>query len=359
MDGARIWWVAQSYPGLKASHVWEDLKRSLRHCWVSKHETTREIVLPNGGEISVRSADNPDSLRGAGLDGLIVDEAAFIAEDAWKESLRATVADKDGWVIMQTTPNGRNWVYREFQKAAERERWERWQSPSWVNPLMRPSVLAEIEEEIGPRSYAQEYGAQFMEVEGALWPGVYFEEDRIYTERWPDAFDVSAIACDPSMGATETSDYCAIVFVGLSGGKLWVDADIKRRPPGETVEAYVRMWDHYHPDGAGFEFEAMQGLFGELIDAYCRQHGRPPIPIWTIRSERKSKVQRIQRLDPHLAKSRFRFRRRPGTAILLEQLMMFPVRGFHDDGPDALEMSVRLMNRLISNVPPPEERVRA
>jgi hypothetical protein len=42
-----------------------------------------------------------------------------------------------------------------------------------------------------------------------------------------------------------------------------------------------------------------------------------------------------------------RFRRNsPGTALLVEQLQTFPIAD-HDDGPDALEMALRLAGELL------------
>ena len=51
-------------------------------------ETDRLVTLPTGGTVQVRSADDPDSLRGEGLDFLVMDEAAYIKEGAWIEALR-------------------------------------------------------------------------------------------------------------------------------------------------------------------------------------------------------------------------------------------------------------------------------
>jgi phage terminase large subunit-like protein len=46
------------------------------------------INLPSGGSVQVRSADDPNSLRGDGLDLVVMDENAFIKEAAWVEALR-------------------------------------------------------------------------------------------------------------------------------------------------------------------------------------------------------------------------------------------------------------------------------
>ena len=59
-----------------------------------------------------------------------------------------------------------------------------------------------------------------------------------------------------------------------------------------------------------------------------------------------NKQVRIRRLGPYLAQRRLRFKAgSPATALLVEQLREFPV-GAHDDGPDALEMAIRLADEL-------------
>ena len=79
--------------------IWRNLKHSLRGAWLEKNENERRIVLPGGGSITVKSADNPDSLRGAGLDGVVMDEASFMAREAWTEGIRPALADRQGWAI--------------------------------------------------------------------------------------------------------------------------------------------------------------------------------------------------------------------------------------------------------------------
>jgi len=62
---------------------------------------------------------------------------------------------------------------------------------------------------------------------------------------------------------------------------------------------------------------------------------------WPLEN-RVAKQVRIRRLSPYLAARRLRFKpHSPGTHMLVEQLKMFPA-GDHDDGPDALEMALRL-----------------
>jgi hypothetical protein len=57
---------------------------------------------------------------------------------------------------------------------------------------------------------------------------------------------------------------------------------------------------------------------------------------------------RIRRLGPHLSARRMKFKdKSPGTKLLVDQLREFPI-GDHDDGPDALEMAMRLAAGMLA-----------
>ena len=55
-------------------------------------------------------ADDPDALRGVGLDGVVLDEAAFMKEEAWVNGIRPALSDRQGWAMFLTTPCGMNWI---------------------------------------------------------------------------------------------------------------------------------------------------------------------------------------------------------------------------------------------------------
>jgi len=361
LDGGRIWWIAPNYKQIEASQIWTMLKKACKGAYEngsgSKSEVNREITFPNGGSIAVRSADGTESLRGPGLDGVIIDEAAFVSRDTWTDSIRPALMDRKGWAMLATTPNGKNWIHDLANKSGDREGWEYWHQPSWSNPLITQAELEDIRKEIGPRKFAQEVEAQFAKPEGSLWPAEYFDE-HIWAERWPDKFEISAIAIDPSIGnESRDSDYSAIVFAGLAGGVLYVDADIHRRPPGVLAEHAIAAYRHWNPTRFGVESNGFQSVLCTLLDLKCQMANIPPIPVVQITNSERKGV-RIQRLDPYLDQSKIKLRRTDGSEILLEQLQMFPSRDYHDDGPDALEMAIRLLSMFLAqDEMPVEERL--
>jgi hypothetical protein len=76
-----------------------------RPYWASQpNETDLRIYLITGGTICLRGADSYDSLRGDGLDFLVLDEFASIAREAWPEVLRPALADRRGKALFIGTP---------------------------------------------------------------------------------------------------------------------------------------------------------------------------------------------------------------------------------------------------------------
>ena len=125
--------------------------------------------------MTVRTADNPDRLRGAGLDFIVLDECAYIKEETWKEVLRPTLTERQGGALFISTPRGYNWFSRIFDEAENQDDWERWQKPTNTNPLVPLDELDIAKKEIGSFLYSQEYEAQFIEQTGGLFKPEWFK----------------------------------------------------------------------------------------------------------------------------------------------------------------------------------------
>lgn len=58
--------------------------------------------------IELKGADNPDSLRGTGICGAVLDEFAFMTDGKYMYDtiIRPALSDKNGWAVFISTPNG-------------------------------------------------------------------------------------------------------------------------------------------------------------------------------------------------------------------------------------------------------------
>ena len=90
--------------------------------WIDTiNETNLSITIrKTGSTITLKGCENYDSLRGVGIDFLILDEFADIDKRTWFEVLRASVSDTMGRVLMCGTPRGfGNWSYEMFLKGTQ------------------------------------------------------------------------------------------------------------------------------------------------------------------------------------------------------------------------------------------------
>jgi predicted phage terminase large subunit-like protein len=338
LDGGNIWWVAPTFP--IASMIWRSLKRALRDAWVEKNENERRIVLPGGGSIAVKSADNPDSLRGDGLDGCVLDEAAFMHKDAWAACIRPALSDRRGWAMFLTTPNGLNWFHELWMDVPNREGWARWQRPTSDNPLVLAEEIEAARRDVGPFLFAQEYEAQFLTASGGFFKAPWLEHryDRVGEHHY-QLEDGTTLhrdqlrrfcAADLATSTKTTADFTVLATVGVApdGTMLLLDIDRARREGPDLVPAFQAVVDRWRlpvlfVERAGFQLSIIQA---------ARRAG---IPVREISADR-DKVARALPLTAALEGSRLLLpRTAPWLDALIAELLAFP-NGRHDDQVDAI-----------------------
>jgi predicted phage terminase large subunit-like protein len=202
--------------------------------------------------------------------------------------------------------------------------------------------LMQIRVESGRTAFEREKQGSPVDPDLCEWPEAYFA-DHIWFEHWPDDLLIRAIALDPSKGRdARRGDYSAYVMLGIDGkGTIYVEADLARRPTPQMVADGVTLCSRFRPTVFGVEANQFQELLcGEFAAEFTR-HGLSHIVPAAIHNH-ANKLVRIRRLGPCLSQRRLRFLApSAATKLLVDQLRDFPA-GAHDDGPDALEMALRL-----------------
>ena len=119
------------------------------------------------------SADNPDSIRGFGFRGIVVDEAAAVPVDVWNYVLRPTLAQTLGWGVFISTPAGRNWFYDMFTRGVERqEGFRSFTFPSNMSPYFPAKEWEEARATLPEDVFRQEYMAEFLEDSAGVFRGI-------------------------------------------------------------------------------------------------------------------------------------------------------------------------------------------
>lgn len=208
-------------------------------------------------------------------------------------------------------------------------------------------TLMRMRVEGGATAFEREKQGSPLSPDACEWPAEYFDE-QLWFDEWPRDLRLKVVALDPSKGRdARRGDYSAFVLLGSdASGTLYVDADLARRATPEMVAAGVELCRTFRPDAFGVESNQFQELLADEFVAEFRRQGMIDVHPWSI-DNRVNKAVRIRRLGPYLSSRRLRFKHdSPGARLLVEQLAEFPTAD-HDDGPDALEMAIRLAGELI------------
>ncbi len=128
---------------------------------VQYNEAELRIDFPNGSRIRLYGGDNPDTLRGIYLDGVVMDEVADMRPNVWGEVIRPTLTDRKGWAIFIGTPKGIDLFYEIYQKALKEPDWFTAIYRADETGLIAEEELAKAKREMTEQQYAQEFLCDF------------------------------------------------------------------------------------------------------------------------------------------------------------------------------------------------------
>jgi hypothetical protein len=217
-----VWYVAPTYRQAKQI-VWRKLKNKLQDLRWSKrvNESELSIELKNGSIISLKGADNADSLRGVGLDYLVMDEFADIDPEAWYEVLRPTLADRQGGALFIGTPKGLgNWAHDLYNMPTEQpEQWASYQYTTVDGGQVKPEEIEAARRDLDERTFRQEFMATFETYAGRI----YYAFDRKDNVKELIELDLSVIY----IGIDFNIDPMSAVIATRKGDVLYVFDEIR------------------------------------------------------------------------------------------------------------------------------------
>lgn len=163
------WWCAPTFE--RSQKAYEEMKHILNPVVEKKSDSRYTLLLKNGVLLEFKSLKEWENLRGEGLAGCIIDEAARVSRGAWEQLLLPALLDNNGWALLISTPNGRNWFYSEYSnKQNSRFHWTTLDNP-YLNEAAREKLLA-LKATLPDNIYRQEILAEFVEDSGGVFKGL-------------------------------------------------------------------------------------------------------------------------------------------------------------------------------------------
>lgn len=246
-----VWYIAPTYRMAKQI-MWKKLKRKLLALnWVEKvNESDLSLLLRNGSEICLRSADNPDSLRGVGLNMVVMDEVADMDPSIWYEVIRPTLSDTGGKCLFLGTPKGMNFLKDLYDQALiDPDSWSSYQFTTLAGGNVPKAEVEAARRDLDERTFRQEYEATFEQYAGLIYyafGNANIGETDALQER--DTllvgldFNIDPLACVISV---RRGDHLHIIDeMAISGANTYdFCEELKRKYPNRRIEIF--------PDASG------------------------------------------------------------------------------------------------------------
>jgi hypothetical protein len=280
------------------AEFWRELRTILEPVTRVKSEQDHRLELITGGTFECWSLDDPNPARGRKYARIVVDEAAMVRDllEIWQLALRPTLTDLGGGAWFMSTPRGLNdfWsLYQQGQDPLQTE-WASWQMPTSVNPFIATDELVSAQAELPERAWAQEYRAEFLQLEGG---GVFRGVDAVsrLQPRNPEHGHQYTVGVDWG----RTNDFTAIAVIDATVMEQ-VALDRFSEIDFELQTERLHRWcELYHPVLVVAEANSLgRPLVERLQTGYARLLGkpRPALPVWSWDATNASKAALVQAL---------------------------------------------------------------
>jgi phage terminase large subunit len=199
---------------------------------VEFNQSELRVDYPNRGQVRIYGADNPDTLRGIYLDGVVLDEYGLMGPTVFSEVIRPALSDRGGWALFMGTPNGKNQFWEIVQHARTNPEWYYGEFKASETGILTAAELESARTMMTADEYAQEYECSFeASVKGAIF-SKEMELARVSGR-------VTAVPYDPILPVDTDWD------LGIGDAMaIWFSQSLKS---GE-----VRLIDYYEASGEGF-----------------------------------------------------------------------------------------------------------
>ena len=341
-SGSAVLYVAPTN-GQARQIIWNVLLDLGREVIANSHVNNQDITLINGATIYVRGADRPDTLRGVSLTYAVLDEVADIKTEAWEQVIRASLSDKKGRGLFIGTPKGRNWFYDIFRlgQSGDDEDWKSWHFTTKDNPLIDPKEIESAKKTLSTFAFKQEYMASFDNAGSDV-----FKEGWIKYGEEPDygsyfvAVDLAGFeeVAKQAANSKKRLDETAIAIVKVTDEGQWFVKEIQhgRWDIRETAAKILIAMRDYRPLSVGIERGALKNAVLPYLSDLMRKNNVYSHIIDLTHGNRKKADRIIWGLQGRFEHGRIILNRDEDWTEFLDQLLMFPAIGVHDDLPDAL-----------------------
>jgi hypothetical protein len=164
-------WISPIYN--QGKKVFQELSNASNKIIKQSNKADLTIEFINGSTIQFLSAERYDSIRGFSFNYMVIDEAAFIREEAMNEAVLPTLSAIGKKCLVISTPKSKNWFYNYYLRGnVSNDDYIAFKGVSTDNPYVSQDFILEQQKSLPIDIYRQEYLAQFSEATNDVFRGL-------------------------------------------------------------------------------------------------------------------------------------------------------------------------------------------
>ena len=157
----------------QSKKIFQELSNASNKLILSSNKADLTIQFINGSSLQFLSAERYDSIRGFSFNYIVIDEAAFIKEEALNEAILPTLSAIGRKCLVISTPKSKNWFYTYWLRGQENNNdYISFKGVSTDNPYVSQDFILEQQKSLPVDIYKQEYEAQFSEATNDVFRGL-------------------------------------------------------------------------------------------------------------------------------------------------------------------------------------------
>jgi PBSX family phage terminase large subunit len=169
--------LSMAYVGLTYGHakdvVWEDYLKIAGKYIEYKNSQELIIKLHNGSRIKLYSWDSVDNMLGKKYHKVYLDECAVAKnlKKAWNDVIEPTLLDYHGEAVFASMPRGKGQFKQLIDESKNKDDWQDFHFTSYDNETI-PNIKYDLDRkrrDIAPSVFAQQYLAEFTDLEGRIY----------------------------------------------------------------------------------------------------------------------------------------------------------------------------------------------
>ncbi len=268
-------WISPVYS--QAKSVLDQIVETSKPIIATSNRMEASIQFINGSTLKFLSSDTPDNIRGFRFTHLVLDETAFIKEEALGTAILPTLNPNGKKCLMISTPKGRNHFYNWFMKEDVVKK----KFPLTSCPYVSDLLIDEARKSLPKDLFRQEFEAEFVDSSNDVFIGL---EKVSVIDSWDNRKQDIFIGIDTGL----SDDMSVLACVSPTGRTVYIDY-INKVNLNVAAQRFLNVLKRYNVVGGYIE---SNGIGRGMVDLIVPLHPKVK-PFFTTQQNKTELVRKL------------------------------------------------------------------